>query len=272
MVLRFAAASGLALAVALSLTPPARAQFLSFYEMSPRQIVDMLADEGYDLRGPMLRRGDVYVCDVTSVSGRPARLIVDARSGRVIDRYDRAAGRPRYADDDGAPHALRPPRPLADDDDAAPIRNDEAAGHRQMALGDPFSPAPRAHDDDALPPLGDAPAPVKPKHHVAKKHKDATTAKAPDATATPDAAPSVAGVAPTSPEPKSPVADAPKSEAPKSEAPKSEAAPKVVPAPEPRQAKTEEVKPVASEVKPASPAKPEPQRKKLNDLPVGTLD
>ena len=49
MAIRFAAASGLALAAALSVATPARAQgFFSFYEMSPRQIVGMLADDGYD--------------------------------------------------------------------------------------------------------------------------------------------------------------------------------------------------------------------------------
>ena len=52
MSFRFAATSGLALAAALVLSNAAGAQsFFSYYEMSPRQIVGMLADDGYQFAG-----------------------------------------------------------------------------------------------------------------------------------------------------------------------------------------------------------------------------
>ena len=95
MAIRFAAASGLALALALAVAAPAQAQgFFSFFEVSPRQIAGLLEDDGYQLRGPMLRRGDVYVVDAVSVSGRSARLIVTlagSETGPVLLRPPSAA-------------------------------------------------------------------------------------------------------------------------------------------------------------------------------------
>jgi hypothetical protein len=261
MAIRFAAASALALAAALTVAAPARAQgFFSFYEMSPRQIADMLDDDGYQIRGPMIRRGDIYVVNAVSISGRPTRLIVDARDGHILDRY---AERPdsRSRDDDA--RGLRPPRNIGDDDEASAPRG------QQQALGDLFSPPSRVYGNDSLSltqPDAAPPAPdVKPKHHVAKKHKDSALAKAPATPPSPDASStpkpdgsSVAAVAPGAPDPegKKPAAEP-------SPAPKAVASPE--PAPVEKKAETEKPKPAPS-------PKPEPARKKLNDLPVGTLD
>src|SRR5271156_133286 len=100
MAFRFATTSGLALAAALFAAGQTKAQsFFGSYELSPRQVVGVLSDDGYQLRGPMMRRGDVYVCDAVSVSGRSVRLIVSARDGRVIDRY--AIDDRRRSGDDG---------------------------------------------------------------------------------------------------------------------------------------------------------------------------
>ncbi len=242
MAIRSTAVAGLALAAALTLAGPSRAQgFFSFFDMSPRQIADMLADDGYRLRGPLYRRGDVYVCDVVSVSGRPARLIVNAHDGRIVERYGAHASRARSPYDDYAP------------------RGASHDGGR-FAYGDPYGASPRVFGGDDLsgPKPDDA---GKAKRHAVKKHKEPSVAKAPaseptsapDTPAKPAAAPaaSTAAVAPSSPAP----------------APKETAKP----APPPAQAKVEAEKPAPA--KPAAaPAKPEPERKKLNDLPVGTLD
>ena len=282
MAIRFAAVSGLVLAAALTVAAPARAQgFFSFYEMSPRQIVGMLSDDGYELRGPMLRRGDVYVADVTSVSGRPTRLIVSARDGRIIERF---ASEPRwrhYDEDADTTRVARAPHDFGDNDRAP----DDHARHNDVALGDMFNPPNRVYGNDSLfapkptPPAvvpDDGFAPKPPKHHVAKKHKDTSVAKATPDTAAPSAdAPKpaegspVAAVAPANPAPE------PKKPDVQSVRPAAEAAPKPVATPEPVQTKAETEKRATAEPAPApAPVRrvDAPPRKKLNDLPVGTLD
>jgi hypothetical protein len=289
MAFRFTTTSALALAAALLVAPAAHAQFFSsFYEMSPQQIVSMLRDDGYSLRGSMVRRGDVYICDVVSVSGRPARLIVDARDGRVVERFARTP-RWRNSDDDASIRDLRPPRdvgrgPAGDDGD-----------HQEMASGnDQFSQPSRVYSGEGLFSTQSAPAPaldaerVKPKHHAAKKHKEPAIAKEPDASPTTeavakpddgakpnDAAPSAvapeAAVAPRADsKPDAALKPAP-SPAAKEVAPKSaKEAPKLTKEPAVVQAKAIDPAPAAS---PKAPAiKPDAPHKKLNDLPVGTLD
>ena len=280
MAIRLAAVSGLVLAAALAVAAPARAQnFFSFYEMSPRQIVGMLSDDGYELRGPMMRRGDVYVADVTSVSGRPTRLIVSARDGRIIERYN-SEPRPRWRhpDDEDTTRVARAPRDY--EEDRGP---DDHARHNDMALGDMFNPPNRVYGNDSMfsskpvPPAvapDDSSAPKPPKHHVAKKHKDTSVAKsAPDASPESDApkpaeGSPVAAVAPNpAPEPKKPDVQPVK--------PAAEAAPKPAATPEPVQTKAETEKRATAEPAPApAPVRrvDAPPRKKLNDLPVGTLD
>jgi hypothetical protein len=275
------------LAVALAVATPAAAQsFFSFYEMSPRQIAGMLADDGYEIRGPMWRRGDVYICDVTSVSGRSVRLIVNAHDGHVVERF---ASTPhwRYSTDE---QTLRPPRNVARDDDSDDEQDDRSAARRsQLALGDVLSPQSRVYGNDSLlsPKPSPSPAPdefaaPKPKHAI-KKHRAPVAAKvspvAPDATPSPDAAKptvapsSVAAVAPSSgADVKKPAEDAVKP------VPPAVAKPTVEIAPEPAQSKPEPEKRAAAneaERPPApAPEKPKvnPARKKINDLPVGTLD
>jgi hypothetical protein len=271
MAIRFATASGLALAAALVFAGPARAQgFFSVYEMTPRQIVGMLADDGYELRGPMLRRGDVYVADVTSVSGRSVRLIVSARDGRIVERFA-TTPRWRHDDDEDVSRVARAPRY---DDDSEPA---DRGSSSQMALGDLFNPPSRVYGNDSLfAPKPTPPAAIpddsspKPKHHVARKHKDSNVAKAPasDAPKPADAGSSVAAVAPNpAPEPKKPAVD-PVKPAPTEAAKPAEPAPK----PEPAQAKADE-KRATAEPAPAPVRRVDaPPRKKLNDLPVGTLD
>jgi hypothetical protein len=240
--------------------------------LSPRQIVGVLSDDGYQLRGPIMRRGDVYVCDAVSVSGRSVRLIVSARDGRVIDRYA-TDDRRRYGDDGNGWGWSRQQR-QADEDDTKPAQT-----HDQFALGDLFNPPSRVYGNDMFAPRPTpAPSPTsdsvdtpKPKHHALKKHHDPAVAKAPAGEPTPDAqpsatpSPSVAAVAPNAPDKTS------------VEPPKPTQTPGAVasPTPQPKQTTVENDKPAAVEAqKPTAPVtqKPEVQRKKINDLPVGTLD
>jgi hypothetical protein len=281
MAIRFWAASGMALAAALMLEQPAKAQgFFSFYEMSPRQVVNMLEDDGYELRGPMVRRGDVYVCNVVSVSGRSVRLIVDARDGHILARYALRSLRRDGGDDDTA-RGLRPPRDIGDDADSG----EGPATHReQQALGDLFNPPSRVYGNDSLFPSRpgpDAAPATRPKpHHAGKKHKEPSVAKAPAAGPTPEATPSTDAAAAPKPDSSPVAAVAPGSSTPElkkpAEATKPDIGPKPAASPEPAQAKSADAdKAVPSapvEPKPEPAAKPERSRKKLNDLPVDTLD
>jgi hypothetical protein len=278
MAFRFATTSALALAAALFAAGPTRAQgFFDSYQLSPRQVAGVLSDDGYQLRGPIIRRGDVYVCDAVSVSGRSVRLIVSARDGRVIDRYA-TDDRRRYADDGKDWGWSRPPRTADEDEDRA------AQPRNQFALGDLFNPPSRVYGNDSLfgprptpspSPTSDSTDTAKPKHHAIKKHRDPAVAKAPASEPTPGAqpsatpSPSVAAVAPdkSSVETPKPVAT------PDVGKPTPDAA--ASPTPQPKQTTVENDKPAAVETeKPTPPVthKPEIQRKKINDLPVGTLD
>ena len=284
MAIRFAAASGLALAAALLVSPVARAQsFFSFYEMSPRQIVGMLQDNGYELRGPMTRRGDVYLCDVDSVSGRSMRLIVSAHDGHVLERF---AGSRHRGNDDA--RVMRPSRDFNDDGDR---RSEEARKpHGRVAYDDVLNPPSRVYGSDGL--FSSKPVPpervpdaAKSRPQAVKKHHHSNVAKAPVAAPSPDATPtteasktapsSMAAVAPAAEAPKPAVLDSVKpAEAPKPvetprsvETPKAAEAPKPAATPQAAQARVE----VEKQPEAAKP-KPDSARRKINDLPVGTLD
>ncbi len=92
--------------VALS-TPAAHAQFFNFLfheGLDPSDVQSMLEDRGLNLTGPLRRNGGVYIADVEGPRGVRQRLIVDAESGRVVQRF-RLSG-PRLYSEYGAP---RPP-------------------------------------------------------------------------------------------------------------------------------------------------------------------
>ena len=269
MAIRFAATSAMALAAALLVTPAAHAQgYYSFYEMSPRQIVGMLDDDGYRLRGPLMRRGDVYVCDVVSVTGRPARLIVDARDGRVIERF---ASAPRHRDFGDGPDGMRPPRDIDDDGPRRSADDEDSTSNRQTAMGGAFHPPPHVYGGDTLFGMQSTPAPetarrAKPKHHAIRKHKEPAVAKgsgAKDSAATPDASADAKASDKPADASSSVAAVAPSAGVTPA---KPEATPKPAPSPEREQAKADSDKHVVAAPKPAT------AHKKLNDLPVGTLD
>ena len=315
MARRFAATSALVLA-ALALSPAARAQgFFSFYELSPRDVLSRIDDQGYSPRIPMTRRGDVYIVDAQSHSGQSVRLIVSSHDGRVLERY---AVAPRWREERNARWRDEAPRANRDGDENFPPERGP-----QAALGDPSRPRVLNFDglnqDRLIPPASvpDASAPGRSQRNIVKKPVAAPPAKEP-------LAPPVEAVAPAEPRAATPkivelppakaVAAPVKTEPPVTASPPKPANPRIIeippapprpdvkikPLPEPNaQAKVEPPKPAAPRIvgepisPPSPPAKAEDKpklkpevapaqarvddkppapRKKLNDLPVGTLD
>ena len=84
---RFAAVAVLALATA---PPTASAQsFFQFLTPDPpySQVQANLSRYGYTLRSGVAHRGDTYVLDARDRQGMMERLVIDANSGRIMQRY-----------------------------------------------------------------------------------------------------------------------------------------------------------------------------------------
>jgi len=88
--------------------PAAHAQFFNFLfhneGLDPGDVQGMLEDRGLALVAPLHRNGGVYIADVEGPRGGRMRLIVDAQSGRIIQRF--RVSSPRYYGDYAGP---RPP-------------------------------------------------------------------------------------------------------------------------------------------------------------------
>ena len=201
---------------------PARAQGLfDEFEVSPRQVAHGIEDAGYTIRGPLVRRGDVYVCDAISERGRPVRLVVDARSGQVIERF--AERRPAFDERDDIDAPPVPPRGIYGTPHRPVARDDPADAPDRVARGSVWDASPPNYDGATVIPGIGKPLPgpdiiePKPRPHVVKRRSAtppvATAKAAPDvdspAPSTTDAvapvntpaervkpAPSVAAVAP----------------------------------------------------------------------------
>jgi hypothetical protein len=67
---------------------PVRAQ-LSVAEtgLPPDQIESQIEADGYQLAGPVTRRGALYFANVLAPGDKPLRLVIDARDGRVLHHY-----------------------------------------------------------------------------------------------------------------------------------------------------------------------------------------
>jgi len=61
---------------------------------APREIVERLRADGYVLIGPLQRRETVYLADVNAGRAGHERLVIDAWSGAILQRF---VYRPRYA-------------------------------------------------------------------------------------------------------------------------------------------------------------------------------
>jgi hypothetical protein len=258
-----------AAAVLLALSPAAKAQGLfSFFGGGPSsyEIERRLEAGGYGLIRPLVRRGDVYLADVASGRGEVERLVIDAETGRIVQRIPAARARwrdaaPRPWDPEQSDAWGSPPRPPADFDRGGSGDALDLPGARQeprAPAGDQFARGDRG--DEAPAPViitgrggGRATSPdliEKPKAKPSEaKRKTAAPAPAAKAAAPPEPA-SVAG---TPPEANGAPAANPPLEAAKADAPTSVAAAKSAP--------------------PETPNPPAPTNSRaVNDLPVTPLD
>ncbi|MGD0561964.1 MAG: hypothetical protein ABSA66_02655 [Roseiarcus sp.] len=293
----FAAAA----AVLLAISPAAKAQGLfSFFGggASPYEIERRLDAGGYTLTGPLVRRGDVYLADVAAGRGDFERLVIDAETGRIMQRFRaRPAGwrdaAPRDWDQDGPDGWDAAPRPPAGIDRPAPretldlpsARSEPPASIRQqLARG----------DDAAKPNVILAPSVAratssdvtkKPKPSDAKRKvvAPAQAAKSADSPAPPPAqgAQSAAAPPPIAVAVTPPAANAaPPANPPPSLAAKADVAPaQAAPMPAPSVAATAKADAGAGVVATKSPppaetpdAREPTKSKAVNDLPVTPLD
>jgi len=276
-----------AAAVLMLLAPAARAQGLFFlFEPAPLRIERQLESAGYELRGPLVRRGDVYVADVVGQTGARERLVVDARTARIVERFPSVATRWRedrfgdWRDDENSwndapprpPHGIAP-RPH---DEAWSDGNEESAPaarskpHDEIARTDPSAKPNVIFGDDGV--NGPATSTVevdksKPKPHVAKKKPAPALAKV-----TPSAPPSADGIAPTPPPnpaavaatPNSPTAESPKPDTPTTKV-------QVETSTRAGEAKAPvDTKPLAEAKPPLVEPRPEVQTKSAIDTPAAT--
>jgi hypothetical protein len=248
--------AGVLLAVS---APAAHAQFFNFIfgngGLQSDDIESMLQDRGLELMGPLHRNGAVYIADVEGPRGGEFRLIIDARDGRIVQRFRMGQGQRRYEADLGLP---RPQAEVGQD------------GTTSAAIGAPpavitFGES-TAHGDDNPNGVsgrpGDESIKAKPKPQA--KHKKIEL--------TPVATPSPNAPAPT--QPSANTSPQPTTAPPPPAAPQAAPAPTKPPvqaeaAPAPAEAKAVAVAPAA----PAAPA-PAPQKAKpaINDVPVNPLD
>ena len=138
-----------AAAVLLAISPAAKAQGLfSFFSGAPSsyEIERRLDAGGYTLTGPLVRRGDVYLADVVAGRGDFERLVIDAETGRIMERFRARPARwrdagPRNGDQDEPDRWDPAPRPPAGLDFAAPRETHDLPSAR---------PEPRASTRDQL--------------------------------------------------------------------------------------------------------------------------
>ncbi|HZZ24009.1 MAG TPA: hypothetical protein VFE60_16140 [Roseiarcus sp.] len=72
--------------IAFAFVPTATAQWLTPWgAASPGEIERSLEAQGYGLIAPLVRRPGVYLADVSA--GRDQRLVIDARSGQILERF-----------------------------------------------------------------------------------------------------------------------------------------------------------------------------------------
>jgi hypothetical protein len=263
--------------------------------MRPMQVERMIEASGYRLTGPVLRDGPVYLANVLGRQNDPERLVIDARDGRLLQRYAAAddrqtamagddwSGPPRprpFLSDDGLDGAdeVAPPRPPAEIE--SPVASETiplppSRSQRTHALPDGQT----ARTDDASSPSNPyiimapsaAPPPAvekpKPKPQARRKKPAEPTPIAQPALI--DGKPAALGQPATNPQAAiSPDAATP---TPRSDAPADPAASA------PRVADTKTVAtptptPDAAPVAPAAAVAPSKPKPALNDVPVAPLE
>ena len=107
-----AAGSAFGAMTAFALVPSADAQWLPFGAAPPREIVQRLRAEGYVLVGPLRRRDTVYLADVVGGPVGRERLVIDAWSGEILQRFvARSRGFVPEGGEFSEPPPLGPPPP-----------------------------------------------------------------------------------------------------------------------------------------------------------------
>jgi hypothetical protein len=229
--------------------PAAHAQFFNFFfhneGLDAGDVQNMLEDRGLTLVAPLHRNGGAYIADVEGQRGGRMRLIVDAQSGRIMQRF-RVASPRSYGD-------YANPRPPADIgvSESNPFASSPPAVitfGQSIARGDDATSSPNVlavpNEDGKL----------RPKPQV-KPHKKIELTPVPQQPAQP-----AQNASSPAPEAKPPV----HAEAVAPAIPETRAASPTTPAPSPAPAAAPRPAPAA----PASSSKP----KAINDVPVTPLD
>jgi hypothetical protein len=230
---------------------------------APREIVERLRADGYVLIGPLQRRETVYLADVNAGRAGHERLVIDAWSGAILQRF---VYRPRYARPGSGGFVVEGgefdyPPPLG----PPPMREFYNGGPGNFAYGGP---------PDAREPAGPPESYTRPRARSrpgSTSHKPAETKPTSTATA-PPAQPAGEGAAPATVEAPPGVAPPGSPTAPNS-APQTTQTPQ---APTPAMAETQP-KSAPPPARPASAPAPKPGAKptdkpKVNDVPVNPLD
>jgi len=228
--------------------PAAHAQFFNFFfhseGLDPSEVQGMLEDRGLALVAPLRRNGGVYVADVEVPRGGHLRLIVDAESGRIVQRF--RIGAPHYYSDYNGP---RPPAEMGE-----PDSNSAAIGAppavitfgQSLARGDDATSSPNVL---SVPNGGEEGVKLRPKPQV-KPHKKIELTPVPQQPAQSASSPPQEAKPPVHAEAASPASTASKAAAP-------------APAPQPA---------AAPSPAPAAPAASNKAKPAVNDVPVTPLD
>ena len=165
--------------IAFAFVPTAKAQWLTPWRAaSPGEIERSLEAQGYGLIAPLVRRPEVYLADVSAGPAGYQRLVIDARSGQILERFI-APGRmwgPRFAARDE--EFSEPPRPGGIGPPLSPSVSGRPAATpaTKSAYGGPAD----AHIPAAISPYGaEAPAGVKPRPKSISTERKALAAKTP---------------------------------------------------------------------------------------------
>ena len=181
-------AASAAAAVLILMAPAAKAQFFfGIFEPPAVRVEQQLEAEGYDLRG-LVRRGDVYVADVVAQGGERERLVIDARTSRIVERFPSVATRwreDRFGDgrDREDPDSWdAPPRP--------PLAIQQQRPHDEVARTDPSAKPNVVYGEDGMNGPATSTFEVdkpKPRPHVVKKKPAPAAPVAKDAPSAPPA-------------------------------------------------------------------------------------
>jgi len=257
--LAWATAAVVLLALPTAAPAPAQGLFFLFGSPPPDEIERRLAAAGYFVTGPLTLRGDVYVADVVVRGEGPERLVIDAQSGRIVERYRGRADRwreaaapppPGWGDD---PNLWNRPRPPASIGPVVAPPPDAFTPPKPNVLEAPKEAKPKIVETKPKP----APKPTP----VANVNNPPPAAVVPPpaaktATAPPPTVSSSPAAAPASPSPSPSAAAAPASPAAATPSPAIEAAKADTP----------------SVTKPPPPAPAPAKSKAVNDIPVTPLD